>query len=1268
MKNFKLIKRMLVCVLCLSMIFGTCTTTFAAVEDAFTGDTVNYVSLGASNVNGYGLDGYLPEGTTAANKNTANVFGYRQCPSGSYVDLVGKELEDKGYSVNTSQLAISSMRVEELRVLLDEDYMGDAYTAWRFIGPGKWFENAAVTGGLDALRADYADSIADADLITVDIGVNNFGVYLSNQIASGGTAYDDDLSLVDPELAETYNNAKTYVYELIEEHADEYADDVSELEFAVDAMTYALAGFCINFDIVMEKIYELNPDATVVAVSIQNLMEGLEATVPGVDGPVPFGELFGALVDAANLYIAAGSPYSDDYLFADVSENGRVEFFLDQLLAYDGSPASLDRDMKDCFDVYDNDLMLSTKIGALAGQYNLTPEQTEDAKNIAYDVVAEIMQLGATNNVLDLGVILAGGYGRVEDGLLAAIEAEVIEAVTAVVADPSYEYSIDENFFNDIADMYAVPASLVNTVATLGIRTGIGNSFYGHPNRNGHAEIKEAIINALENDISGIDSIKDRLGIKAEDEAFVKEIIAEIKAIINVAQNGTKEEQKDMINNYLDILKAELNLTAEDEARINEFISTVTDLVEIVKSTSPEDVKAEIDAYIAQLQAEVALELAKNSHKYYATNEDSYYVAIGGDTLKGVGLTNPYEEKSYYTLITEELDVNSKAVVDTDTLLPSEVYDFIILNSAEIAGADLITYQTDASSFIYAALLENPDWSKYIDAETLAVINAVWEQIEAILTSDCESFAMEALSNATNEIKLEVMANLPEGTVTEEQIDTVVGLFLPCVHAAISFVENEKDSLVAEAMAIDTEIIDFAEKLAYTCVAYAVDTIKAIEAIQTINPDATLVVVGMYNPLRGLQIVAGDKTIDAGEIFDYVVAATNLYYAGYAVADGGFAYVDITGAETNGFVATDAINTAELEIGQLGNVLLSLNNKMHANATGHEYIKNQIISALTCDYSVYEQLDAINHTVKCSLCNVAKTEAHDFNGTTTCIKCGYTQVVTPDPEPTQRPNKGGGVSVTNKFTITFETNGGSTVAKAVVNKGELLVEPTSPTKSGFVFDGWYTDKALTKEYDFKTPVTKSFTLYAKWVAENKIAKFTDIIVGEWYYDYVKTIVEKGLMNGISETEFAPNATLTRGMFVTILHRVEGEPVAENSINFADVAEDQYYANAVKWASANGIVNGITETEFAPNDEVTREQMAAMISRYVDYKELEVPEKDDVTYTDSDMISEYAINAVNTAGKLGILIGNTDGSFAPQKNATRAEAATLFVRLLGVLGM
>ena len=286
---------------------------------------------------------------------------------------------------------------------------------------------------------------------------------------------------------------------------------------------------------------------------------------------------------------------------------------------------------------------------------------------------------------------------------------------------------------------------------------------------------------------------------------------------------------------------------------------------------------------------------------------------------------------------------------------------------------------------------------------------------------------------------------------------------------------------------------------------------------------------------------------------------------------------------------------------------------------------------------------------------VAITNATDFE----MDLSGVSLYVAPQP-----PRGGGGGSV-NYCTVSFNSNGGSVVSSAKVKKEGTVSAPAVPIKDGFVFEGWYTDKELTQKYDFSTLVTKSFTLYAKWTEKDAEAttglKFTDIKKDAWYYDVVKTIVEKGLMNGISETEFAPEKEVTRAMFVTILYRAAEEPKVAAGTNFTDVAADQYYAKAVAWANANGIVKGISETEFAPDNNITREQMAVILYRY---KKAQKTDKT-TNYADENSISEYAFDAINWANAQGIMNGNEDGTFAPLRNSSRAEAAAVFVRLLNL---
>lgn len=285
----------------------------------------------------------------------------------------------------------------------------------------------------------------------------------------------------------------------------------------------------------------------------------------------------------------------------------------------------------------------------------------------------------------------------------------------------------------------------------------------------------------------------------------------------------------------------------------------------------------------------------------------------------------------------------------------------------------------------------------------------------------------------------------------------------------------------------------------------------------------------------------------------------------------------------------------------------------------------------------------------------AITNATDFEMNLSGVRC----------YEAPRRTSGGGSS--NYLTVKFNTNGGSAIGSVRTEKGKAISEPAAPSKAGFVFDGWYVDAELTQEYDFSAPVSKSFTLYAKWTAiEEGSMRFTDVDSNAWYYDVVKAIVEKGLMKGISETQFAPSLEVTRGMFVTILFRAAGEPETEATVTFVDVDAQQYYADPIVWASKNGIVNGITDTAFAPDSNITREQMAVILYRFAKTLGIEMENAEDSTYTDADNISDYAQEAIAWVSAAGIMQGNEDGSFAPDRNTSRAEAAAVFVRLLNLI--
>lgn len=174
--------------------------------------------------------------------------------------------------------------------------------------------------------------------------------------------------------------------------------------------------------------------------------------------------------------------------------------------------------------------------------------------------------------------------------------------------------------------------------------------------------------------------------------------------------------------------------------------------------------------------------------------------------------------------------------------------------------------------------------------------------------------------------------------------------------------------------------------------------------------------------------------------------------------------------------------------------------------------------------------------------------------------------------------------------------------------------------------------------------------------------FTDVKQSDWFYSAVLYAYDNGLMNGTGISSFTPHGATTRGMIVTILHRLEGEPAAESS-PYTDVAADQYYSNAVAWASANEIVSGYGNGIFGPEDAVTREQMAVILMNYAGYKGYVVSERADLSgYSDSGSISPWAADAMARANAAGLIQG--DGTrLAPAEYTERGQAAAILQRFI-----
>ena len=174
--------------------------------------------------------------------------------------------------------------------------------------------------------------------------------------------------------------------------------------------------------------------------------------------------------------------------------------------------------------------------------------------------------------------------------------------------------------------------------------------------------------------------------------------------------------------------------------------------------------------------------------------------------------------------------------------------------------------------------------------------------------------------------------------------------------------------------------------------------------------------------------------------------------------------------------------------------------------------------------------------------------------------------------------------------------------------------------------------------------------------------FVDVAEGDWFYDAVVYAYQNELMDGVGGSRFAPNSETTRAQLVTILYRLEGEPAVSGDLPFTDVESGTWYTDAILWAAQNNIVNGVSDTEFAPGDDLTRQQLVTILYRYAEAKGYDVSASADLSgYPDADQVQDYAQPAMAWAVAENIIQGMEDGTLKPAGNASRAQIATILMR-------
>lgn len=297
-----------------------------------------------------------------------------------------------------------------------------------------------------------------------------------------------------------------------------------------------------------------------------------------------------------------------------------------------------------------------------------------------------------------------------------------------------------------------------------------------------------------------------------------------------------------------------------------------------------------------------------------------------------------------------------------------------------------------------------------------------------------------------------------------------------------------------------------------------------------------------------------------------------------------------------------------------------------------------------------------------------------FNGTNKDVAKNATETFSYTKPSSSSSGGSSSGKTTYKVTTSAVNNGGVNASPSSAEKGATITITLSPDK------GYKLDKLTVTDGSGKTvsTVKKSDTVYTFTMPASAVkvgvsyvkatetpskTKFNDVSANDWFASAVDYVTGKGMMNGTADNTFSPKANTTRGMVVTVLYRLENQP-STSAASFTDVASGAYYANAVAWANANGIVSGYGSGKFGPNDKVTREQLAAILYRYAQYKKYDVSVGEDtniLSYDDAQSISSYAIPAIQWACGAGVVTGKSGSKLDPKGNATRAEVAAMLMR-------
>ena len=807
------------------------------------------------------------------------------------------------------------------------------------------------------------------------------------------------------------------------------------------------------------------------------------------------------------------------------------------------------------------------------GVYDAAEDRKEDLEDKLNDAAGDIMD-AVEDAIAELEAEIEKLEGILEDlkAELEDLKAELENAAEDAKAE--IEAAIEE-IEKAIEEIEAVIETLKEKLEEL---YQIAEDIY-----NATQDVIDALLQANEDVEAALKALQEALEDLADAVEAAEKFLSELNDAV-----------ASVVGTIADIIERIAEISTECGEAVAEIVETVIYILE-----NAEEIVAGIQDAIEEA-AELVAELVENFKEalFNATHALVYgcavdsYVALGGAAVA---------EGTYVTALGEELGVEPTNLGDASVNFTTLV-DYVTENAAAIYGADVITYQMEATAFITTfadALMDDLSLDMY------------WDEDVQVYVDKIEEALMAKLAEEYDEQTLEIAAPI-------------------------------------------------AKKLVYAMVAYAVETVEALETINAINPEATVLVVGMYNPLADLTVVMDGEEIAIGEMAEYVIDATDLYYLVYAVASGNVKFVDACDTAVSGVVSE--INVDEIE------AAIAAIMEMIANAKGWEDMQKvqAAIEALTAElYGMYDGIvtaEGSQEDIYDNIMDVLTVEAHKWalKGVTapTCTEDGYTPY---ECELCGETKVEAGDAGIGHAWGEWTDNGDGTHSRICANDASHVENKAHDFTDGDCVCGAKkpaedkpTGGGGGSSRDWHCPTCKSNTCHSK--------AFSDLDLDAWYHEYTDYVLCKGLMNGMGGDIFAPNGETSRAMLTTILYRMAGSPAVTGEMPFADVAAGQWYSDAILWAAQNDVVLGYVDGNFGPMDTITREQIAAMFFRFAELKGMDTSKAADLaSYKDAATVGAWATDYVEWAVSVGLMKGRAADTLAPAAGTTRAETAALLER-------